>query len=451
MPAPPDRGRVTRERQDPGRHRRRHRRDAGAPRQAALVRDATSRSSASAASGEEAVEIAARLHAGRRAHGHQHAGHGRHRHDRAALGARCPTAAIVMMSVQGEADYLRRSMLAGAREFLVKPFSSDELCGVDPPGPLPASARSSGRMVVACPSSTSRGRRAPASARPAGSSRCSRPRAGSGARRSPSTSRSPWPASRAARWRSWTAASSSATWACCSTSTPRTSRSSTSLGDARQRRRRPRRQRAHQPQHGHPGAAGAAQPGDGGAGHGRAHPPHVEPPARRPTTSSSSTAGRSSRTSTLALLDMSDLILGVLTLEITNIKNIRLFLEVAEQLGYAGDKLAPRAQPRRLGVRHPRRRRGELHRPQDRPHGRLRRPDGRVRAQPRRAVRVEQQAGPGEPGRPRASLARSPATPRWPPTRRRRTAAANASPCSHGADDGRARQPYRREMTRCRC
>ena len=38
-----------------------------------------------------------------------------------------PTAAVMMMSVQGEADYLRRSMLAGAREFLVKPFSSDEL------------------------------------------------------------------------------------------------------------------------------------------------------------------------------------------------------------------------------------------------------------------------------------------------------------------------------------
>jgi pilus assembly protein CpaE len=43
------------------------------------------------------------------------------------LAIRCPTAAVVMMSVQGEADYLRRSMLAGAREFLVKPFSSDEL------------------------------------------------------------------------------------------------------------------------------------------------------------------------------------------------------------------------------------------------------------------------------------------------------------------------------------
>jgi len=43
------------------------------------------------------------------------------------LASEVPSAAVVMMSVQGEADYLRRSMLAGAREFLVKPFSSDEL------------------------------------------------------------------------------------------------------------------------------------------------------------------------------------------------------------------------------------------------------------------------------------------------------------------------------------
>jgi pilus assembly protein CpaE len=43
------------------------------------------------------------------------------------LASDVPSAAVVMMSVQGEADYLRRSMLAGAREFLVKPFSADEL------------------------------------------------------------------------------------------------------------------------------------------------------------------------------------------------------------------------------------------------------------------------------------------------------------------------------------
>ncbi len=44
-----------------------------------------------------------------------------------AITQQVPFAQIIMMSVQGEADYLRRSMLAGAREFLIKPFSSDEL------------------------------------------------------------------------------------------------------------------------------------------------------------------------------------------------------------------------------------------------------------------------------------------------------------------------------------
>ena len=43
------------------------------------------------------------------------------------LSATVPLSAIIMMSVQGEPDYLRRAMLAGAREFLVKPFSADEL------------------------------------------------------------------------------------------------------------------------------------------------------------------------------------------------------------------------------------------------------------------------------------------------------------------------------------
>ena len=44
-----------------------------------------------------------------------------------AISVQAPNSQVVMMSVQGEADYLRRSMLAGAREFLIKPFSGDEL------------------------------------------------------------------------------------------------------------------------------------------------------------------------------------------------------------------------------------------------------------------------------------------------------------------------------------
>jgi pilus assembly protein CpaE len=38
-----------------------------------------------------------------------------------------PYAQIVMMSVQSETDYMRRSMAAGARDFLTKPFTMDEM------------------------------------------------------------------------------------------------------------------------------------------------------------------------------------------------------------------------------------------------------------------------------------------------------------------------------------
>jgi pilus assembly protein CpaE len=34
---------------------------------------------------------------------------------------------VIIMSVQGDRDYIRRAMQAGAREFLIKPFSGDEL------------------------------------------------------------------------------------------------------------------------------------------------------------------------------------------------------------------------------------------------------------------------------------------------------------------------------------
>ena len=43
------------------------------------------------------------------------------------LTRQAPSSAIIMMSVNGEADYVRRAMLAGARAYLIKPFSSDEL------------------------------------------------------------------------------------------------------------------------------------------------------------------------------------------------------------------------------------------------------------------------------------------------------------------------------------
>lgn len=46
-----------------------------------------------------------------------------------AISSGIPECQVIMMSVQGEADYLRRAMLAGAREYLVKPFTGEELAG----------------------------------------------------------------------------------------------------------------------------------------------------------------------------------------------------------------------------------------------------------------------------------------------------------------------------------
>lgn len=61
-----------------------------------------------------------------------------------------PTVQVIMLSVQGETDYLRRAMMAGARDYLTKPPGADELIdaihrayklkqkmGTGPLGPVP--------------------------------------------------------------------------------------------------------------------------------------------------------------------------------------------------------------------------------------------------------------------------------------------------------------------------
>ncbi len=45
------------------------------------------------------------------------------------ISVRFPKISIIIMSVQGEQEYLKKAMVAGAREYMVKPFSSDELAG----------------------------------------------------------------------------------------------------------------------------------------------------------------------------------------------------------------------------------------------------------------------------------------------------------------------------------
>ncbi len=45
----------------------------------------------------------------------------------ALLSGELPNVCVIIMSVQGEQEYLRRAMLAGAKDYLIKPFSGDEL------------------------------------------------------------------------------------------------------------------------------------------------------------------------------------------------------------------------------------------------------------------------------------------------------------------------------------
>ncbi len=43
------------------------------------------------------------------------------------ISVKVPESAIIIISIQGEQDYLRKAMAAGARDYLVKPFSSSDL------------------------------------------------------------------------------------------------------------------------------------------------------------------------------------------------------------------------------------------------------------------------------------------------------------------------------------
>jgi pilus assembly protein CpaE len=252
------------------------------------------------------------------------------------LSATVPTAAIVMMSVQGEADYLRRAMLAGAREFLVKPFSSDELCASirqvhmrerEKLGRMVAAPQLGLQLLGAQPP------RAPGKVVTLFS-----PKGGVGR------------TTLAVNLAVAVAAELGKSVALVDASlqfgdvgvllnlNPKNRSIADVLGDV---------------------ANGDLDLIDNTlVNHSTGirvllAPPSPEMAELVTVDHMRRIVGRLRDTTdvvivdswpffqdnTLALLDLSDLILGVLTLEITNIKNIRLFLEVAEQLGYTGDKL----------------------------------------------------------------------------------------------------------------
>jgi pilus assembly protein CpaE len=246
------------------------------------------------------------------------------------LSGRVPTAATIMMSVQGEADYLRRSMLAGAREFLVKPFSSDELTASI--RQVYAREREKiGRMAVAAPVLAANGE-------PGRIVAVFSPKGGVG-RTTLAVNLAIGAAGQAGSVVLVDGSFQFGDVGVLLNLNPRTK----SIADLV------------------PELEAGGDPEsldtfivDHSSGLKVLLAPPTPEMAELVTASSVRRVlealrarfdlvvvdcGAAFNDPTLAILDMADTILAVLTLEITSIKNIRLFLEVAEQLGYARDKV----------------------------------------------------------------------------------------------------------------
>ncbi|MDI7248240.1 MAG: response regulator [Bacillota bacterium] len=77
-----------------------------------------------------------------------------------AISVEVPTTTVIIISVQGESEYLREAMAAGARDYLIKPFSADDLVNtirraheMDAKrrlrfAPVPIAQRRTGRIVT---------------------------------------------------------------------------------------------------------------------------------------------------------------------------------------------------------------------------------------------------------------------------------------------------------------
>ena len=248
------------------------------------------------------------------------------------VSATLPGTSIIMMSVQGEADYLRRSMLAGAREFLVKPFSSDELTASIRQVHIREKARR-GRMIMPVP-----GAPAPESGSKKGKIvTLFAPKGGVG--------------------RTTLAVNLAVAMAGEQRQVVTLVDGSFQFGDVGVLLNLNPKNKSIIDVVADPSATDEDLVDTTLINHSTGIKVLLAPPS--PEMAELITVdqirrmmGRLRETNdftvvdlwphfndvSLALLDMSDVILTILTLEITNIKNIRLFLEVAEQLGY-GDKL----------------------------------------------------------------------------------------------------------------